>query len=101
MGTLNTGPTWLMAALDQRLAKLEDCLPSEVVGLLGFDVVTLHLTEFEEGATDDDIKKWDETCDNCGKHVPGQLYSGRAEYVRNGTPVIIFFGCCVTCREAP
>jgi hypothetical protein len=92
---------WLKAALDQRLAGLEERMPPGVAAILGFDIVTLTLTEPAEDATPEEIKKWDETCDHCGKYVPGELYSGRGTWERAGTPVIIFFGCCADCKVLP
>jgi hypothetical protein len=105
MGNQTDGPAWLKAALDQRVAKLKDMLPWGVAKAMGMDVILLGLTEPAEDATDEERKVWDETCDNCGKHVPGQLYSGRGAYLTGDdettVTIVVTFGCCATCKEAP
>lgn len=92
-------PAWLNAKIDQRLAAF-DAIMGDLTVLLakvtGAGIVVTGLTEPEPGQ---DIKVWDETCDCCGTHVPGELHDGLVKREHRGLTWEIFYGVCPSCLE--
>lgn len=90
-------PVWLSVRVDQRIAFMLERTGGEFPP--GALIATL-LTEPPEGASKEEIDRWDRTCDNCGKYVPkGQtLYTGSCDRtLPSGHQVIINFGACSEC----
>lgn len=96
----NDPPSWLVAAIDQRVELLKKGLTiAEAFG--DFQVAMMALKEPPEGCTREQFARWEQSCDNCGKHVPDQLWSGSASKEIHGTQVIICFGSCTECKDLP
>jgi hypothetical protein len=93
-------PAWLTAMLDQRLALIKETVedPNTAFGLM--NMVMTPLTEPREGATQEEYERWDQTCDNCGAYVPGELFTGHVVRFLDAVQVIVSFGVCTPCREA-
>lgn len=98
-------PPWLSAAVDQRIAFMRDKM-----GELGWAMIRKQLallmtplTEPDEGSSPEEIARWERTCDNCGAFVPdGELfYTGQLVREFHGEQVILIFGVCPVCKEAP
>lgn len=120
-----TPPIWLTAKVDQRLALMEEAIGDVVEEsiqlfhrLTGFkpaaevdmikqmmhgNVMMTPLTEPDEGSSPEEIARWERTCDNCGAFVPdGELfYTGQLVREFHGEQVILIFGVCPVCKEAP
>lgn len=90
-------PSWLKAAIDQRLALMNEAL--QIQQLKGINIVMTPLTEPPEGATEAEYKRWDQACDNCGN--VGDLYTGHATKDVGLIQVIITFGTCARCKDLP
>jgi hypothetical protein len=96
-------PTWLDAAIDQRLAFMakETGLTKDSPILEPKTMIATPLTEPEPGQ---DYDEWDRQCDNCKTVVPeGEpLFAGRSlREFANGQPVTVTFGMCGTCKDLP
>lgn len=93
-------PTWLTAAVDQRLAFF-----NEKAGhgrpIPGIDVIIMSLTEPPPNATQEDYIRWDHSCDNCGKVCPMDLRCGAVNRIVNGQRAHVTFGCCDECARLP
>lgn len=87
------GPTWLEAAIDQRVALLED----HHVGQAKVELVVTPLAEPADG----DMERWEHSCDNCGVRPPEGIHTGHTfRTLRSGQQVLITFGCCTKCKNA-
>lgn len=87
-------PAWLMAAIDQRIAKVDEALGSNIPEA----IVMTMLTE-PEG---DNSERWERTCDNCGTFVPEgtEFFTGTVSgKLRTGMPIVITFGSCRACKD--
>lgn len=91
-------PSWLTAALDQRLAQM-DTATGGALPLMQFDMVLMPLTEPEEDATPAERERWEFTCDNCGKYAPSTMLSGDITVVHRGMTMAITLGACPECWE--
>lgn len=93
-------PPWLTAKVDQRLALMVEKTGGKFPeGAL----VAMPLTEPDDGASQEEIERWDRSCDNCGKFIPlGELlYTGSLmRELESGQRVLINFGACATCVDA-
>lgn len=89
-------PAWLVAMVDQRLALMADMLPPGAIG--EHTVIVTPLAEPPENATARDIRKWENSCDNCGQYRRDlQTYSTVREH--DGVPVEFVFGACERCMR--
>lgn len=95
-----TEPAWLTAAADQRIALMADILgePGKT-GLKTYGMVMTTLTEPEEGASPEQMKRWEFTCDNCNRYCPTTMVSSHVRRDIGGTPVSVVFGACPRCLE--
>ena len=91
-------PPWLTAKVDQLLARLEEMAGGMWI-FTPMEIVMMQLTEPDQFATEEEIEKWDQTCDNCGAHVPGELFTGNVTRTVQNTKFLIAFGVCARCRE--
>lgn len=98
-------PSWLLAKLDQRVARIEEAAGA---GINAFSkaghepVVMTPLTEPDDFGVSMDA--WERTCDNCGVHTPeGQeFYTGNApRKLKGGQLIILTFGMCAKCKGLP
>jgi len=118
-------PAWLIAAVDQRLALMEEAIGETVAegiemfhALTGYrpgedvdvvskvmagDIMMTPLTEPREGASKEELDRWERSCDNCGTWCPdGQLFfTGQMVRDFHGSQVIIIFGMCPLCKDTP
>jgi hypothetical protein len=101
MTTVIREPSWLLAKIDQRVAMFADKVPADVVTSYG--VVLTPLTEPDDGATREEVLRWDRTCDNCGAFVPRgrTFYTGHAGRMLHGVQVVITYGACPGCMQLP
>lgn len=95
-------PPWMDALIDQRIAAFKEGIGGDD-GLTRLHVSnTVVVTPLVEppADTEESRKVWDETCDGCGKYVPGKLYDG--EVTERVGPILVhmFYGVCGDCREA-
>lgn len=93
---MSNEPSWLTAKVDQRLALMEDHIPMESVGDA---LIVSMLTEPPPNATPEQMEVWERSCDNCGKHCPGDFYTGHVSRTLHGKPVRITFGVCPSCKD--
>jgi hypothetical protein len=92
-------PAWLTTLVDQRMALLEHKVDAELLD--GRTLLTTPLTEPAEDATMAEYRRWDRTCDGCGKYIPPPLpfYSGQLlRTLKSGYPVYLMFGVCHDCN---
>lgn len=94
---MSAEPSWLTAAVDQRLALMSDAI--QRAQAQGINIMMTPLTEPPEGASDAEYKRWDQACDNCGK--VGDIYTGHATKDVGLVQVIITFGVCDECKDLP
>jgi hypothetical protein len=98
-GATEHPPAWLMAAVDQRIALMD-----EIAGdlpLLAGDrtLVMTPLTEPKEGATQEEFEAWNRMCDRCGKDCRGSdFYTGHLHRMWKGTKLLFTFGVCPECK---
>lgn len=94
-------PAWFTSKVDQRLALMEHKLDADVAKMT--NILLTPLTEPEEGATAEEYKRWDSTCDGCGKFVhPKFLITGHTTRELKkfpGVQIIITFGACGHCMK--
>lgn len=91
-------PPWLLAKIDQLVARMKESGASkEYFDTIGIEVVLVMLTEPPEGATDDEVARWEASCDNCGRWSPRDLMSGSATRHAFGRRLLIGFGVCPVC----
>jgi hypothetical protein len=92
-----TAPAWVDAAIDQRMAMME-----EVAASMPPDFPII-LTTLTEPAPFEQFDHWERTCDNCGTHCPDDtpFYTGQASRDWHGRQVIISFGACPKCAGVP
>lgn len=93
-------PAWLVAALDQLLARL-DQTTGGALATLGFDVVLIPLTEPPENATPQEHARWEYTCDNCGLYSKEELRTGTVGLDHHGLQLVVGLGACQTCWRLP
>lgn len=89
-------PAWLTAAVDQKLAYLEEKLP-EGMWDLGQDLI---LCPLKEPPSDDpeDVDLWERQCDNCGRDCRGfDFYTGHVQMEVRGTKLVFMYGACSLC----
>lgn len=93
-------PPWLRAMVDQRLALMSEMMDPDLVKDAGPSVVMTPLTEPGEGATQEELERWDRTCDRCGKDCTENhlFYTGNLTEDWQGIQVIFTFGVCHKCR---
>lgn len=97
-------PAWVQAAVDQRLALLEHAfaefgVPS--VSLLATPLIEQHGSGPDGEPTQVELDYWERSCDNCGHYSKPdeEFYTGRISgTLRDGTPVMMFFGVCKSCK---
>lgn len=92
-------PSWLTAAVDQRLALINDIKKSSP--LPGFDIIIVQLTHPPDDVTPEQFEVWDHSCDNCGKLCENDLRTGHYQASVDGQKVAVTFGCCTSCAELP
>jgi hypothetical protein len=91
-------PAWLVAAVDQRLAFMKDKMgPGGLAFALKTGLVMTMLTEPDEHASAAQRKRWEHSCDNCGKHCPHDIESAHVMLDVDGGKVVITFGACREC----
>ncbi len=98
MSTRFDEPSWLISAVDQRMALLEQQL--DAIGAHGmYDAIVTPLTPDPGG---DQHETWNKSCDHCGGHFPDTILSG---YVTRQTKdkvlVQIHLGVCPACAVLP
>jgi hypothetical protein len=97
-------PAWLTAKVDQRLAFMLQEMGGKLPNI-GQNVVLTLLTEYGEGATQEEKDRWERTCDNCGLFCPGAttFYTGQVARYHMGKRVEFTFGSCPKCvgRSTP
>lgn len=87
-------PAWLVAAVDQRLALLEEKFSNIP---LTRTLVMSPLEEPLEGATEEEYQQWERSCSHCKVYCPPEtkFRTGHAEaMLKSGTPVLLCFGVC-------
>lgn len=91
-----TNPPWVVAKIDQRLAKAGTVLPALPVNA----VILMALTEPPDNCTPAQYKTWDRSCDCCGVYVPdtGNFYTGQSMYDHHGQRIRFTFGVCEMCK---
>ena len=118
-------PAWLTAKVDQRLALMEEAIGDVVDesvemfhALTGFkpsadvdmiakmmqgNIMMTPLSEPDEGSSVEEIRRWERSCDNCETFVPdGELFfTGQLVREFHGQQVILVFGVCPACKDAP
>jgi len=92
-------PPWLTAKVDQLLARVTETVVDPALVFGSMNLVMMQLTEPREGATQEEIDRWDQTCDCCGAYVPNELFTGTVTRYLDTVQVIIGFGVCASCRE--
>lgn len=92
-----TVPAWLVAKVDQRLALMDEFLRQLE---FNHELIMTPLDEPPEGASEAQFRKWDRTCDNCGRYCKGRFYTGNVVRELHGKQVVITFGVCPRCKEA-
>lgn len=87
-------PPWMVAAVDQLIASIDDRNLEAVIVPGQVDVILTTLTE-----PPDDVptEEWDFTCDCCGVHFPGNIRTGHVARLHKGVPIFIFWGACEPC----
>lgn len=93
-------PAWLRALIDQRVMLFKDSLDPIVrfkLLLAGTAVIT-PLVEFGED-NEEGRKIWDESCDHCKRHFPGEIYNAALVHAIDGLNVQMFFGLCADCKK--
>jgi hypothetical protein len=67
------------------------------------DLILTPLTEPKEDATDDDRIRWDRSCDNCGVFCgkTRDFWTGSVTRYLGKTQVVLTFGTCTNCKQAP
>jgi hypothetical protein len=95
---LSREPGWLVSAVDQRLALLEEQL--EAIGARDqYDIVVTSLTPDPGG---DEHNIWDKSCDHCGNYLPDTILSGYVNRrTKAGVRVQIHLGACSACAVLP
>jgi hypothetical protein len=97
-------PAWVVAKVDQRLALMADMLSrfgNPAPALAEYGLMMTPLSEPDEGATPDEYKIWDRSCDNCGRYCPGDFFTGSVTRTKWGTQIVFTFGTCPECKELP
>ena len=88
-----TLPAWLQAKVDQRMALVAEAVPAA-----DWPVIVTPLSEAPEDATPEQRRRWDRTCDCCGRYCPyprEDFYTGQLQRTRpDGVLVLMFFGVC-------
>lgn len=94
-------PAWLKAAVDQRLALMDEGIGIKTMAsMAGANVVFTFLTEPSENAGPLEVKYWEYACDNCGKYSKTDVTTGTVVLDHDGTNVVVQFGACSACRAA-
>lgn len=97
-------PTWLIAASDQRAAKIGQTLgdmPEHMMELAAGMVIESFLTE-PTAETDEELERWNRSCDNCGK-LCGESEMATATITRliqDRFRVSLTVGACRSCWDA-
>lgn len=96
-------PSWLIAKIDQRVARIEEAAGEGInaFSLGGLEpLVVTPLTEPQDwGLTMDE---WERSCDNCGVVTPEgrEFYTGNMiRKLKHGQLISITFGTCRACRD--
>jgi len=89
---------WLAAAIDQRLALMQEMLDGDKITPT-YSLIMSPLTEPRFGASRAEMEKWERTCDNCGAYCPDPIrfYTGSASREVFGLQVMFTFGACEKC----
>lgn len=96
-------PAWLLAAVDQHLARIKGTVGTNLDRLTEvMPIITTPLTEPAPGASKEEMERWERVCDNCGTYVEEGVifFTGSVQRTIGKMPVLIFFGCCRTCKDA-
>lgn len=98
-------PPWLIAMVDQKLALMEDVLGAALDAqrddvVADYAVIISPLAEPEEGASAQEMARWERTCDNCATFCPGlNFWTGHVVRDFHGRQVIFTFGACSKCAS--
>lgn len=91
-------PTWLVSAVDQRIATLRHTMPADVIK--HFEVLITPLTNPED-ESDAAYLQWDNSCDNCNDYAPENLITKKVTAGPiDGVPIFLMVGACKRCWEA-
>jgi|SRR5690349_2151197 len=94
-------PPWLQSKVDQRLALIKEATGGSALGFkaLGTTIIVMPLTEPAEGddATPEQMERWENTCDNCGKYLAFGLSLRYVEREWDNLTISMFFGVCDEC----
>ena len=100
MSELAHKPTWLTAAIDQRVAYFQE-KAAHGKAIPRVDLVVMMLTEPEPNTGPLARKRWEHACDNCDRFCPDTLENGHVNLLVNGQRVTITFGSCPACLALP
>lgn len=91
-------PAWFTAAVDQRIAMLEEAMMGKPKGQ--FSLAMSMLIEPPETASDLERELWERRCDGCGKDCNNAaFFTGQyAGTLKNGTQFVLVYGVCSTCK---
>jgi hypothetical protein len=92
-------PPWLTAAVDERLALMQEKTGGikRLAEASGGVIVMTFLTEPREHATSAEIRRWEHSCDNCQKHSVTENRGGYTERLVDDIRVVFSFGACEKC----
>lgn len=97
-------PPWLTAKADQRLALLEHRSKAlAITKFMGsYDLLMMPLTEPPEFAAENDVRRWDRTCDGCNQwqNSFAKFYTGFVQRTTSwGQQVTFTYGACHSCAH--
>ena len=106
--SLQEQPTWLMAKVDQRVALMVEKGALDTAREAGSTFIFSFLDEGDHEMTKEELARWERTCDNCGRYIPEDapegpdgFYTGHLARTVEGIQIMLAFGVCGTCKEAP
>lgn len=98
---------WLQGKADQVLARMREEIGKAGLtpkqALSDYNLVMMPLAEPREGASREEIERFEYTCDNCGAYCPPpfvRFTTGVLAQEIDGVRVLLSWGACVKCTEA-
>jgi hypothetical protein len=90
-------PPWVQAKVDQLMAKFEDSGSDFKAMALSHDLVMMFLEEPREGASNEEIERWEHSCSNCNGWFPTTIIPGYVMRKVKDVQIAITFGACPRC----
>jgi hypothetical protein len=93
-------PLWLEAAVDQRLAQLQESTGGfgNLAGKTDANFIMFTLTDPKPGQS---LKEWNLACDNCDKDCTDTLLPAYITQIVQDVNIVIAIGMCAECKDLP